>query len=140
MKDSSRNENALARRAWVLSFIAYAAYYFGRKGFGVAKKSIERDLGIGREGLAAIDTGHLALGVLRPGSSPRDRRFSGPHRVAERLGRAWQRGDRRNERRTGRAAASRPRRAVFADLVVFRSELLRDQTHPLQPPLLAPLL
>lgn len=54
-------EATLARRAWVLSFVAYATYYAGRKGFGVAKKSIEHELGIGREGLAAIDTGHLAL-------------------------------------------------------------------------------
>src|ERR1041384_2401764 len=56
--------DAAARRAWILSFVAYATYYAGRKGFGVAKKSIERDLGIGRDGLAAIDTGHLALYAL----------------------------------------------------------------------------
>src|ERR1041385_7566934 len=53
--------DAAARRAWILSFVAYATYYLGRKGFGVAKKTIERDLGIGRDGLAVIDTGHLAL-------------------------------------------------------------------------------
>jgi sugar phosphate permease len=45
----------------VLSYVAYATYYAGRKGFGVAKKLIERDLGIDRAGLAAIDTGHLAF-------------------------------------------------------------------------------
>jgi len=48
----------------VLSWIAYATYYTGRKGFGVAKKSIEHDLGIGRGGLAAIDTGHLVFYAL----------------------------------------------------------------------------
>jgi OPA family sugar phosphate sensor protein UhpC-like MFS transporter len=61
MTETAREEAGTARRAWVLSFVAYATYYFGRKGFGVAKKSIEHDLGIGRDGLAAIDTGHLAL-------------------------------------------------------------------------------
>jgi sugar phosphate permease len=48
----------------VLSWIAYATYYAGRKGFGVAKKSIEHDIGIGRGGLAAIDTGHLVFYAL----------------------------------------------------------------------------
>lgn len=63
MKDAPDDENA-ARRAWVVSYVAYATYYTGRKGFGVAKKSIEQGLGIGRDGLAAIDTGHLTLYAL----------------------------------------------------------------------------
>jgi sugar phosphate permease len=64
MQRPSNDDQNTARRAWVLSWIAYATYYAGRKGFGVAKKSIERDLGIGREGLAAIDTGHLVFYAL----------------------------------------------------------------------------
>jgi sugar phosphate permease len=64
MQRPSNDDRNAARRAWVLSWIAYATYYTGRKGFGVAKKSIERDLGIGREGLAAIDTGHLVFYAL----------------------------------------------------------------------------
>lgn len=64
MQRPSNDDPNAARRAWVLSWIAYATYYGGRKGFGVAKKSIERDLGIGREGLAAIDTGHLVFYAL----------------------------------------------------------------------------
>jgi sugar phosphate permease len=60
----SNDDPGAARRAWAISWIAYATYYAGRKGFGVAKKSIERDLGIGRDGLAAIDTGHLVFYAL----------------------------------------------------------------------------
>jgi len=63
MTDDPDDQDA-ARRAWVVSYVAYATYYVGRKGFGVAKKSIERDLGIGRAGLAAIDTGHLIFYAL----------------------------------------------------------------------------
>lgn len=45
--------------AWALSYVAYATYYAGRKGFSVAKKPMERALGIGRDELALIDTGYL---------------------------------------------------------------------------------
>jgi sugar phosphate permease len=45
--------------AWALSYLAYATYYVGRKGFSVAKKPMERELGIGRDELALIDTGYL---------------------------------------------------------------------------------
>jgi sugar phosphate permease len=55
----SGSEAAARRRAWVVTFVAYATYYAGRKGFSVAKKPIERELGIRRSELAAIDTGYL---------------------------------------------------------------------------------
>ena len=32
-------------KAWVVTWVAYATYYSGRKGFSVAKKTIEKDLG-----------------------------------------------------------------------------------------------
>ncbi|HVU00259.1 MAG TPA: MFS transporter [Polyangiaceae bacterium] len=47
------------RRVWVVSWIAYATYYVGRKGLSVAKKSLERELSVTRSDLAAIDTGYL---------------------------------------------------------------------------------
>jgi sugar phosphate permease len=50
-----------ARRAWIVSWVAYATYYAGRKGFSVAKRAIERDLSVSREALAAIDTGYLTF-------------------------------------------------------------------------------
>jgi sugar phosphate permease len=49
------------RRAWALTWIAYAVYYLGRKGFSVAKKPIEHDYHIGRDALGMIDTGYLAF-------------------------------------------------------------------------------
>lgn len=45
--------------AWTITWLAYATYYTGRKGFSVAKKPIEVGLGVSRAELAAIDTGHL---------------------------------------------------------------------------------
>ncbi|HVW30551.1 MAG TPA: MFS transporter [Polyangiaceae bacterium] len=47
--------------AWALTWVAYAVYYLGRKGFSVAKKPIEREYHIDRDALGMIDTGHLAL-------------------------------------------------------------------------------
>jgi len=47
-------------RAFGLTWLSYATYYFGRKNFPVVKATIERELGIGTSGLAAIDTGFLA--------------------------------------------------------------------------------
>jgi sugar phosphate permease len=61
MQEAPALRSARPRTAWALTWIAYAAYYLGRKGFSVAKKPIERQYGIGRDALAAIDTGHLAL-------------------------------------------------------------------------------
>jgi sugar phosphate permease len=47
--------------AWGVTWVSYAAYYLGRKGFSVAKKPIEHEYHIGRDALGMIDTGHLAL-------------------------------------------------------------------------------
>src|SRR4051812_45520353 len=46
--------------AWLTTWIAYAGYYFGRKGFSVAKKTIRDSLGISAAALGAIDTAYLA--------------------------------------------------------------------------------
>jgi sugar phosphate permease len=61
MTDPPARRSGRPARAWTVAWIAYAAYYLGRKGFSVAKKPIEREYHIGRDALAAIDTGHLAL-------------------------------------------------------------------------------
>lgn len=47
-------------RVFALTWLSYASYYFTRKNLSVAKKSIEQDLGIGRDALGWIDTGYLA--------------------------------------------------------------------------------
>src|SRR5258708_3220351 len=39
--DPSEKSDASAKTAWVVTWIAYATYYTGRKGFSVAKKVIE---------------------------------------------------------------------------------------------------
>ncbi len=46
-------------RAFGLTWLSYASYYFTRKNFSVAKRKIELDTGIGREKLGQIDTGYL---------------------------------------------------------------------------------
>jgi sugar phosphate permease len=58
--------------AWSLSFVAYATYYLGRKTFGVVKKPVESELGLGVGALSAIDmallipytVGQFVSGVL----------------------------------------------------------------------------
>lgn len=45
--------------AWGLTWLAYATYYTGRKGFSVAKKSIHEKLGVSEAALGAIDTAFL---------------------------------------------------------------------------------
>ena len=52
---STRDRNI----AWGLSWLAYATYYTGRKGFSVAKKSIHTELGVSEAALGAIDTAYL---------------------------------------------------------------------------------
>ena len=47
-------------RAFLLTWVSYATYYFARKNFPVAKRTIELELGVSTAGLAAIDTGYLA--------------------------------------------------------------------------------
>ena len=46
--------------AWLTAWIAYGGYYFGRKGFSVAKKTMRDSLGISEAALGAIDTAYLA--------------------------------------------------------------------------------
>lgn len=47
------------RRAFALSWLAYATYYLGRKGFSVVKSSLSREFGFSTGTLAAIDTAYL---------------------------------------------------------------------------------
>src|SRR4051794_32591158 len=47
-------------RVFGLTWLSYATYYFARRPFPVAKRTLERSLGIGTSGLALIDTGYLA--------------------------------------------------------------------------------
>jgi sugar phosphate permease len=47
------------RRAFAVSWLAYATYYLGRKGFSVVKSTLSRELGFGTGTLAAIDTAYL---------------------------------------------------------------------------------
>ena len=48
------------RGVFALTWLSYATYYFARKNFPVAKRAIQRELGVSTAGLAAIDTGYLA--------------------------------------------------------------------------------
>ncbi len=48
------------RGVFALTWLSYASYYFARKNFPVAKRTIERQLGITTAGLAVVDTGYLA--------------------------------------------------------------------------------
>jgi sugar phosphate permease len=50
--------------AFALTWLAYASYYLGRKGFSVAKVAVSRELGVGIEVLASIDTAYLAAYAL----------------------------------------------------------------------------
>ncbi|MEZ4221407.1 MAG: MFS transporter [Polyangiaceae bacterium] len=45
--------------AWIVTWVAYATYYTGRKGFSVAKKTIHDGLGVSTQTLGAIDTAYL---------------------------------------------------------------------------------
>jgi len=42
-----------------LTWVAYASYYFGRKGFSVVKSTLKEQLGVSVGTLSAIDTGYL---------------------------------------------------------------------------------
>jgi sugar phosphate permease len=46
-------------RVFAVSWLAYASYYLGRKGFSVAKASVARELGLSPANLAVIDTAFL---------------------------------------------------------------------------------
>ena len=45
---------------WILSWVAYASYYTGRKGLSVSKTSLHDRLGVSESALGAIDTAYLA--------------------------------------------------------------------------------
>ncbi len=53
------SERRLAVRAWTLSWLAYATYYAGRKGFSVAKRALSQSHGLGEHTLGLIDTAYL---------------------------------------------------------------------------------
>jgi len=56
--------------AWALTWVAYASYYFGRKGFSVVKSTLRHTLGVGESALGVIDTLYLvsyALGQFASG-------------------------------------------------------------------------
>src|SRR5262245_34501417 len=48
------------KTAYAVSWTAYASYYLARKGFSVAKKPMEAELGVTRAELGGIDTAYLA--------------------------------------------------------------------------------
>ncbi|HEX3775175.1 MAG TPA: MFS transporter [Polyangiaceae bacterium] len=50
--------------AWGLSWVAYASYYFGRKGFSVVKSTLRHALGVSEYALGSIDTLYLAAYAL----------------------------------------------------------------------------
>lgn len=50
--------------AWGLTWLAYATYYTGRKGFSVTKKTLSDELGIGTATLGMIDTLYLSAYAL----------------------------------------------------------------------------
>jgi sugar phosphate permease len=52
----SEGERRSQRVAWSLTWFAYATYYLGRKGFGVVKEPIQRELGLGLGTLGLIDS------------------------------------------------------------------------------------
>ncbi|HEY4106366.1 MAG TPA: MFS transporter [Polyangiaceae bacterium] len=56
--------------AWGLTWVAYASYYFGRKGFSVVKSTLRHTLGVSEYALGTIDTlylGSYALGQFVSG-------------------------------------------------------------------------
>ena len=46
--------------AFAVTWLSYATYYLGRKGFSVSKARIAKELGLSASALAGIDTGYLA--------------------------------------------------------------------------------
>ncbi len=46
--------------AWGLTWLAYASYYFGRKGFSVVKSTLRHALGLSERALGVVDTLYLA--------------------------------------------------------------------------------
>src|SRR3954465_12146549 len=57
-------------RAFALTWVSYATYYFARKNFPVAKRTIQTELGISTAGLPAPHTPLLAPPALRAALHP----------------------------------------------------------------------
>ncbi len=60
MRESRRDRYT----AWALTWVAYASYYFGRKGFSVVKSTLKVTLGVSESALGLIDTLYLASYAL----------------------------------------------------------------------------
>jgi sugar phosphate permease len=60
VNDTAPPAVAERRRALLLSWLAYATYYLGRKAFSALKKPMQRELRLTSSALGAIDTGFLA--------------------------------------------------------------------------------
>jgi sugar phosphate permease len=80
MSDSASATRGAHWRAWTLTWLAYATSYMGRKGFSVAKRTLEQSLGLTRAELALIDTAYLASYAVGQFAN-------GP--LADRLGARW---------------------------------------------------
>lgn len=63
-RDMAELDRRSAFRAWTLTWFAYAAYYLGRKGFSVSKKTLASQFSLSEGTLGAIDTGYLAAYAL----------------------------------------------------------------------------
>jgi sugar phosphate permease len=64
VNDDARGLAGQRRRALALSWVAYATYYLGRKGFSAIKKPMQSELGLGSGSLGAIDTAFLSAYAL----------------------------------------------------------------------------
>jgi sugar phosphate permease len=80
--DGTPQARAASRRAtFALTWLAYASYYIGRKGFSIVKVRLSGELGLAAPSLALIDTAYLvayALGQV-PSGLTADR--AGPRRL-----------------------------------------------------------
>jgi sugar phosphate permease len=80
MTDASRVERRRRRVSLLVSWLAYATSYLGRKNFGAVKKPLEAEVGLTTLELGLIDTGFLAAYALGQfGSGP----------LADRVGSRW---------------------------------------------------
>jgi len=64
VNDRAAPSPSLRRRALVVSYVAYATYYLGRKAFSAVKKPIQSELGLASSALGGIDTAFLAAYAL----------------------------------------------------------------------------
>ena len=60
MGTTARDRNV----AWGLTWVVYASYYLGRKGFSVVKKKLHDELGVSEAALGLIDTLYLSTYAL----------------------------------------------------------------------------